>query len=188
MANADSIRRGAQSPTHHAMTARERARIYEVSPTTRTAHRRLFTARDERTINSALNILERGLTKREVLLSAAAVKSYLRLQLAGQHREQFGALYLDAQNRLIAFEVAFVGTLTQVSVHPREIVLRAVTHHAASIVLSHNHPSGALTPSAADVAVTNTLKTALALVDVRVLDHVIVARDGALSMAELGLL
>jgi DNA repair protein RadC len=100
----------------------------------------------------------------------------------------FAVLFLDAQNRLIAMDELFRGTLTQTSVYPREVVLRALRHEAASVVLAHNHPSGTVQPSRADEALTQTLKAALALVDVRVLDHVIVAPGGALSMAEKGLL
>ena len=97
-------------------------------------------------------------------------------------------LFLDAQNRFMAFERVFTGTLTQTSVHPREIVQAALRHRAAAVILVHNHPSGSVQPSRADEALTSTLKTTLALVDVWVLDHVIVARGATLSMAEKGLL
>ena len=119
--------------------------------------------------------------------SPAAVKAYLQLQLAQRRHEVFAALFLDAQHRLIALEELFRGTLTQTSVYPREVVLRALHHHAAAVVLAHNHPSGSVQPSRADEALTQTLKAALALVDVRVLDHLIVAPGQALSMAEEGL-
>lgn len=128
------------------------------------------------------------LREREVFGSPFAVKNYLQLHLAQRKHEVFAALFLDAQNRLIAMEELFRGTLTQTSVYPREIVLKALHHHAASVVLAHNHPSGTVQPSRADEALTQTLKAALALVDVRVLDHVIVAPGDALSMAEKGLL
>jgi DNA repair protein RadC len=128
------------------------------------------------------------LKAREVFGSPDAVKNYLQLQLARRPHEVFAALFLDAQNRLIAMEELFRGTLTQTSVYPREVVLKALHHHAAAVVLSHNHPSGTVQPSRADEALTQTLKAALALVDVRVLDHVIVAPGQALSMAERGLL
>ena len=95
-------------------------------------------------------------------------------------------LFLDAQKRLIELEELFRGTLTQTSVYPREVVVRALHHQAAAVVLAHNHPSGSLQPSVADQHLTQTLKAALALVDVRVLDHFVVGRDGATSMAELG--
>jgi DNA repair protein RadC len=100
----------------------------------------------------------------------------------------FAVLFLDAQNRMLAMEELFRGTLTQTSVYPREIVLRALQHGAAAVVLAHNHPSGTVDPSRADEVLTHTLRAALGLVDVRVLDHVIVAQGGALSMAERGLL
>lgn len=128
------------------------------------------------------------LKTREVFSSPDAVKHYLQLQLARKPHEVFAALFLDAQNRLIAMEELFRGTLTQTSVYPREVVLRALHHQAASVVLAHNHPSGTVQPSRADEALTQTLRAALALVDVRVLDHVIVAPGDALSMAEKGLL
>jgi DNA repair protein RadC len=115
-----------------------------------------------------------------------AVKHYLQLHLAGKPHEVFSVLFLDVQNRLLAMEELFRGTLTQTSVYPREIVLRALHHQAAAVVLAHNHPSGSVQPSRADEALTQTLKAALALVDVRVLDHVIVGAGEALSMAERG--
>lgn len=128
------------------------------------------------------------LREREVFSSPDAVKQYLQLQLAARGHEVFAVLFLDAQNRLVAMEEMFRGTLTQTSVYPREVVLRALHHQAASVVLAHNHPSGTVQPSRADEALTQTLKAALALVDVRVLDHIIVAQGDALSMAERGLL
>jgi DNA repair protein RadC len=136
----------------------------------------------------ARRALAQQLKEREVFSSPGAVKQYLQLHLAEKGHEVFAVLFLDAQNRLIAMEELFRGTLTQTSVYPREVVLRALHHHAASVVLSHNHPSGTVQPSRADEALTQTLKAALALVDVRVLDHVIVARGDSLSMAEKGLL
>jgi DNA repair protein RadC len=115
------------------------------------------------------------LREREVFSTPDAVKHYLQLHLARRQHEVFAVLFLDSQNRLIALEELFRGTLTQTSVYPREVVLRALHHHAAAVVLAHNHPSGSVQPSRADEALTQTLKAALALVDVRVLDHVIVA-------------
>jgi len=117
-----------------------------------------------------------------------SVKTYIRLHLAGERRELFAVLYLDCQNRLLALETPFAGTLTQTSVYPREIVRAALAHDAAAVVFAHNHPSGNPNPSLADAALTQTLKAALALVDVRVLDHIIIAGSEALSMAEKGLL
>lgn len=132
--------------------------------------------------------LAEQLKAREVFSSPGAVKQYLQLHLAGKEHEVFAVLFLDAQNRLVAMEELFRGTLTQTSVYPREVVIRALRHHAAAVVLAHNHPSGTVQPSRADEALTQALRAALALVDVRVLDHVIVARGDALSMAERGLL
>ena len=118
-----------------------------------------------------------------------AVRDYLRLHLSGLPYEVFFALWLDAQNRLIASEELFRGTLTQTSVYPREVVKKALWHNAASVVLAHNHPSGVSEPSAADEVLTRELKQALALVDVRVLDHFVVAgQSQPFSFAERGLL
>ncbi len=135
----------------------------------------------------ARRALAEQMTQRAVFDSPGAVRDYLQLHLARRSHEVFAALFLDAQHRLIALEELFRGTLTQTSVYPREVVLRALHHHAAAVVLAHNHPSGSVAPSRADEALTQTLKAALALVDVRVLDHVIVAPGQALSMAEKGL-
>ena len=132
--------------------------------------------------------LAQQLKERTVFASPDAVKHYLQLHLAARPHEEFAVLFLDVQNRLLAMEVLFRGTLTQTSVYPREIVLRSLHHQAAAVVLAHNHPSGSVQPSRADEMLTQTLKTTLALVDVRVLDHIIVAPGEALSMAERGLL
>lgn len=136
----------------------------------------------------ARRALAQQLKSRTVFDSPDAVKNYLQLQLAARPHEVFAVLFLDAQHRLLAMEELFRGTLTQTSVYPREVVLRALHHQAGAVVLAHNHPSGVAEPSRADEALTQTLKAALALVDVRVLDHVIVAPGAALSMAERGLL
>jgi len=116
-----------------------------------------------------------------------AVGQYLQLHLGHKPHEVFAVLFLDSQHRLLAFEELFRGTLTQTSVYPREVVLRALHHHAAAVVLAHNHPSGTAEPSRADEMLTQTLKSSLALVDVRVLDHFIVTRNMICSMAECGL-
>jgi DNA repair protein RadC len=117
-----------------------------------------------------------------------AVRDYLQLQLGSRPHEVFAVLFLDSQHRLIALEELFRGTLTQTSVYPREVVVRALALNAASVVLAHNHPSGTAKPSRADEALTQTIKAALALVDVRVLDNFVVTSSQAVSMAELGLL
>ena len=134
----------------------------------------------------ARRALAQQLREREVFDSPQAVKHYLQLHLAAKGHEVFAVLFLDSQHRLLAMEELFRGTLTQTSVYPREVVLRALHHQAAAVVLAHNHPSGSVQPSRADEALTQTLKAALALVDVRVLDHFVVGRDGATSMAEQG--
>ena len=128
------------------------------------------------------------LAARPVFDSPARVKDYLSLQLAGREHEVFAVLFLDAQSRLLRLEEMFRGTLTQTSVYPREVVKRALELGAASVILAHNHPSGAAEPSRADEFLTQTLKSALALVDVRVLDHLVVGRGAVVSFAERGLL
>jgi DNA repair protein RadC len=132
--------------------------------------------------------LARQLADGPVFESPSVVKDYLRLQLGALRHEVFAVLFLDAQHRLIACDEMFRGTLTQTSVYPREVVRRALDHHAAAVVLAHNHPSGAAEPSRADEYLTQTLKAALVLVDVRVLDHLVVGAAGVTSFAERGLL
>ncbi|MEY2954118.1 MAG: hypothetical protein RLZZ401_2205 [Pseudomonadota bacterium] len=136
----------------------------------------------------ARRALAQQLKERTVLNSPQMVNDYLQLHLAARSYEVFAVLFLDAQHRLIALEELFRGTLTQTSVYPREVVMRALHHQAGAVVLAHNHPSGSVQPSRADEFLTHTLKAALALIDIRVLDHVIVAPGQALSMAEKGLL
>ncbi len=128
------------------------------------------------------------LREREAFASPAAVKQHLQMHLAHKPHEVFAVMFLDSQNRLLAMEELFRGTLSQTSVYPREVVLRALHHHCAAVVLAHNHPSGSVQPSRADEALTQNLKASLALVDVRVLDHIIVGPGQSLSMAEQGLL
>ena len=136
----------------------------------------------------ARRALAQQLQDKPLFSTPQAVRDYLQLQLGSRPHEIFAVLFLDAQHRLIALEELFRGTLTQTSVYPREVVVRALALQAASVVLAHNHPSGEARPSRADEALTQTLKAALALVDVRVLDHFIVTSTQAVSMAELGLL
>jgi DNA repair protein RadC len=136
----------------------------------------------------ARRALAEQLRERAVLQAPQDVKHYLQLQLGGRNHEVFAVLFLDSQHRLLALEELFRGTLSQTSVYPREVVVRALHHHASAVVLAHNHPSGSVEPSRADELITQTLKAALALVDVRVLDHVIVAPGQALSLAERGLM
>ncbi|WP_090043486.1 DNA repair protein RadC [Limnohabitans sp. 2KL-27] len=136
----------------------------------------------------ARRALSQRLKERPAFQTPDAVKHYLQLQLGHKNHEVFAVLFLDNQNRMLAMEELFRGTLSQTSVYPREVVMRALHHQAAAVVLSHNHPSGSVQPSRADEHLTQTLKAALALVDVRVLDHIIVGQGQALSMAERGLL
>jgi len=123
-----------------------------------------------------------------ILTSPESVRDYLRLHFAGREYESFVVLFLDAQNRLIAAIEMFRGTLTQTSVYPREIVKEALRHNSAAVLFAHNHPSGISEPSRADELLTSSLKQALSLVDVKVLDHMIVAGASILSFAERGLL
>ena len=136
----------------------------------------------------ARRALAAELKEKALFATPQAVRDYLQLQLGSRQHEIFAVLFLDSQHRLIALEELFRGTLTQTSVYPREVVIRALALNAASVVLAHNHPSGAARPSRADEVLTQTLKSALALVDVRVLDHFVVTSTQAVSMAELGLL
>lgn len=122
------------------------------------------------------------------LSSPGKVRDYLRMTLANREHEVFVALFLDAQNRLLAADELFRGTLTQTSVYPREVVKRALALNAGAVIFAHNHPSGVAEPSRSDELLTAGLKQALALVDVRVLDHVIVAGSSSVSFAERGLL
>ena len=131
--------------------------------------------------------LVQRLEEKPLFSTPQAVRDYLQLQIGGRPHEIFAVMFLDSQHRLIALEEMFRGTLTQTSVYPREVVRRALDLHAGSVVLAHNHPSGTAQPSRADEALTQTLKAALALVDVRVLDHFVVTSHQAVSMAELGL-
>ena len=128
------------------------------------------------------------LQEKTIFSNPQAIRDYLQLQLGSREHEIFAVLFLDASHRLIVLEELFRGTLTQTSVYPREVVVRALALNAANVVLAHNHPSGTAQASRADEAITQTLKAALALIDVRVLDHFIVTRTAAVSMAEMGLI
>ena len=132
--------------------------------------------------------LNEELRRESVLGSPVAVRDYLRIHFAGQEHESFVALFLDAQNRLIAKDELFRGTLTQTSVYPREVVKAVLLANAAAVIFAHNHPSGIADPSKSDQLLTTTLQSALSLIDVRVLDHFIVAGADVCSFAERGLL
>ncbi|MHB1516271.1 MAG: RadC family protein [Acidiferrobacteraceae bacterium] len=143
---------------------------------------------DDAVIAQALAILEARVAHGPAMTNPQAVKQYLTLKLAPARREQFAVLLLDQRHRVIAFEVLFTGTLSTCSVHPREVVKTALTANAAAVILAHNHPSGDPSPSEADKSLTFRLREALALVDVRVLDHIVVGGSQALSFVEAGLL
>lgn len=132
--------------------------------------------------------LREELQRGDALNSPRAVRNFLQLLLGGRQQEVFLVLFLDTQHRVIASEELFQGTLSQTSVYPREVVKRALAHNAAALILAHNHPSGVAEPSQSDQLLTSALKQALALVDVRILDHFIVAGGQTLSFAEKGLL
>lgn len=137
-------------------------------------------------VEMARRALHEEMRSGDALNSPRAVREYLQLLLAGRQQEVFVALFLDAQHRVIATEELFLGTLTQTSVYPREVVKRALHFNAAAVIFAHNHPSGVAEPSQSDRMLTDALKQALGLVDVRVLDHFVVAGAGCLSFAEKG--
>lgn len=139
-------------------------------------------------VEIARRALAQRLAAAPVFESPAVVKDYLRLQLGAREHEVFAVLFLDVQHRLLKLDEMFRGTLGQTSVYPREVVRRAMAHNAAAVILAHNHPSGVAEPSRADEFLTQSIKNALALVDVRVLDHLVVGRDAVVSFAERGLL
>jgi DNA repair protein RadC len=139
-------------------------------------------------IEIARRALAQELTQRPVFDAPPKVKQYLQLQLGGREHEVFAVMFLDAQSRLVRFEEMFRGTLTQTSVYPREVAKRALELGCAAVILAHNHPSGAAEPSRADEYLTQTLKSALQLIDVRVLDHLVVGHGEVISFAERGLL
>ena len=145
-------------------------------------------AEADEVLQAAQRLLERRLPGSEVMTSPKLVRDYLRVKLGALEHEVFAVVMLDAQHRLIAYVEMFRGTVSQTSVYPREVVKEALARNAAAVILAHNHPSGVAEPSRADEYLTQTLKTALALVDTRVLDHMIVAGGTVLSFAERGLL
>jgi DNA repair protein RadC len=139
-------------------------------------------------VELARRALQESLAANGALTSPGAVRDYLRLKLGARKEEAFVCIWLDTQHRAIEFEIAFTGTLTQTSVYPREIVKKALARNAAAVIFAHNHPSGVAQPSQSDELLTRELKQALGLIEVRVLDHFIVAGNQALSFAERGLL
>jgi len=143
-------------------------------------------------LKAVLGLAERILEpapKCGVFLGASTdVSRYLRVRIGRSEREIFGALFLDSQHRLIEYRELFFGTLDSATVHPREVLKAAMELNAGAVILAHNHPSGVAEPSRADVVLTERLRSVLALVDIRLLDHLVVAPDRAVSMAERGLL
>ncbi|HEX7272150.1 MAG TPA: DNA repair protein RadC [Casimicrobiaceae bacterium] len=139
-------------------------------------------------VEMARRALQESIVERDALSSPQAVREFLRLSLAGRAHEIFLVMFLDSQNRLLGSEELFRGTLTQTSVYPREVVKTALRYNAAGVIFAHNHPSGVAEPSRADELLTQTLKQALALVEIKTLDHFIVAGSRTVSFAERGLL
>ena len=142
----------------------------------------------DQTIKRALKILEERMRTAPTLASPEAVRDYLRLLLHDRPHEVFVCVFLDSQHRVIGCDELFRGTLAQTSVYPREVVKAALAHNAAAVVFAHNHPSGIAEPSRADELLTQSLKQALALVDIRSLDHFVVAGSALVSFAERGLM
>lgn len=145
-------------------------------------------AQADEVLQAAQKLLWQQLRGSEVLSSPQAVRDFLRVRLGGLEHEVFAVLMLDAQHALIEYVELFRGTVSQTSVYPREVVKESLARNAAALILVHNHPSGVAEPSRADEFLTQTLKSALNLVDVRVLDHLIVAGTNVLSFAERGLI
>lgn len=145
-------------------------------------------ARAEEVLSQARRVLSQRVRRGATMSSPQAVKDHLRLEIGALEHEVFCVLFLDAQHRIIVLKQMFRGTVTQTSVYPREVVKEALAQNAAAVILAHNHPSGAPEPSRADEYLTQTLKSALALVDVRVLDHLVVGGGDVVSFAERGLL
>jgi len=146
------------------------------------------TAQFAAAIELARRAMAEDLKERTALTSPGAVRDYLRVALGHRPNEVFVCIWLDAQHRVIGIERAYEGSLTQTSVYPREIVKTALARNAAAVIFAHNHPSGVAQPSQADELLTRSLKEALALVEVKVLDHFVVAGNQAISFAERGLL
>ena len=144
---------------------------------------------EDRIIQHAITLLERRIFRAGPLLqNPAAVYDYLRLKLAGEPNEIVAVIFLNTAHEVLAYEPLFHGSIAEATVYPRVVVQRAMMHNAAALIISHQHPSGNTEPSPADRAITQQLKTALAIVDVRVLDHIIVGKGTPYSFAEAGLL
>ena len=147
------------------------------------------TSDDDAVVEQAISILERRMRRAgEALTSPKDVFAFFRLRIGALEREVFQVALMDSQNRLIHAEELFRGTLTQTSVYPREVVKLALKYNAAAVIFSHNHPSGHVEPSNSDIRITKALQSALDMVGVRVLDHIVVSATSSTSFAERGLL
>ncbi len=144
-------------------------------------------ASSEEVLQHARRVLSYRVRRGATMSSPEAVKDYLHVQLGVLEHEVFCVIFLDAQHRIVALKEMFRGTVTQTSVYPREVVKESLAVNAAAVILAHNHPSGVAEPSRADEFLTQSLRQALALVDVRLLDHLVVAGADVTSFAELGL-
>ena len=144
-------------------------------------------ANDDEVIQRAITILDKRIKRGDALCSPGQTRQYLRLHLASEKSEVFCCLFLDNRNRVIEFKRLFFGTIDGASVYPRDVVREALNQNAAAVIFAHNHPSGVAEPSQADENITKRLKEALALIDVRVLDHIVVG-DECISFAERGLI
>lgn len=140
----------------------------------------------EEIVSMASAILMDDLMSREMLTSPMDAAKFLQVQMAGEEDEVFSVLYLDSKHRVLAYERLFNGTVDAAAVYPRVVVKRSLKWNAAAIILSHNHPSGVVEPSEADRAITSRITNAMALIDVKVLDHIVVGAEGWCSMAERG--
>lgn len=156
--------------------------LFTTSPDNGKPHETCAVARE-----LVLRLMQEDMQRGDALSSPGAVRDYLKLLLTQREHEVFIAIFLDAQHRVIASEEMFRGTLTQTSVYPREVLKAALRHNAAAVIFAHNHPSGVPEPSQSDRMLTDALKQALSMVDVRVLDHFVIAGASTLSMAERGL-
>lgn len=139
-------------------------------------------------IREAIGILEQSARKQDAMTNSESVKRYCQLKLADRPDEHFGCMYLDNQHRLIEFVDLFNGTIDGAAVYPRVVVRQALELNAAAVIFTHNHPSGLPEPSQSDIAITKRLKDALATIDIRTLDHIVVATEGCVSLADRGLL
>lgn len=147
-----------------------------------------FTATELKTLEKAGRILERKFGRVDALTSSDITRVYVRAKMRPLTREAFMAIFMDNQHRVIAADILFYGTIDGSMVHPREVIVAALHHNAAAVIFAHNHPSGVAEPSQADISITRRLKNALALLDIRTLDHLIVGEGEVTSFAERGLI